>query len=1060
MKTFGIILLIMLVIFGLGAKAFLDHASPEHEHSYGEWTTKTPATCTEAGVEHRVCECNDEETREIPATGHTYGEWETKTPANCTDAEVEARKCACGAEETREGDAANGHNFTEQVATEEYLATANCGAKATYYVSCACGAKGEETFEHGDVLPHNYYVAEVFMPSCTEGGYSTYKCRTCDDSYVGDELPANGHTYGAIVTAPTCTEKGNTRYQCTCGDYYIADEVAALGHNMVAMSDDTHHWTECDRYCCPEATEKVAHSASAISASYNGDAMQHVVAEAKDFTVTGTCACGKEFAVTEGIEVVNGTLVLGENTVTVKVGDASADVIINAAKFYQAVDGKIVADTHINSGNNGTSYGDRTELYIYNTGMYRVFFRFNFTNALNSQYYAEFGDEAVVQFTFTVTNGVDLTGLPVTFKSYLTSEVRSNADFSKLTWGNYNTTYTLGWGKDEDPNNTVSLLSGETVGNRATYADGKLVITVTLRELDGCIDENGNAIFVLLTTQSTVKPYIASMENTEYDIPAVQVIFSEDHTHAFVEKVVDDKYLVSSNCGEKAKYYVSCSCGEAGTKTFEHGEVIEHNYSDWTETQAPTCTVEGVQIKTCGNCGDTQTEAIPVIEHSYSAVVTPPTCTAEGYTTHTCSCGDTYTDNVVGKLPHTYGDWLHDESYHWQACSCGDVANKATHAGGEATETEQAVCDTCKQPYGGLASHVHNYNTEVTEPTCTAEGYTTYTCACGSTYTDNVVDAKGHSFGDWATKTPADCLNAEVEVRSCACGAEETQTGDAALNHNMETKFDETNHWTECSRCDEATEPVAHFGGTATETEKAICEDCGQPYGELKPAEKKEYAINGSVVYDTDINSGSKTKDRSQNVQIYLCSSSARGVVVINLKDIIDSEDFETFKSEGKFHITFTIAGNESDINNTKFMLQVANPTYTAKDGTTKYTASIPASAINWNSIHTADGDYYDALYLGDMHYIVGNKDSGKLLTQTDKVVYTQGANGEAGTVTYELTYDDIKDYICMDKDSEYYGQVVFKIRAKGSVDKASSTLYYASCETATPPTVKFVYEK
>ena len=54
MKTFGIILLIMLVIFGLGAKAFLDHASPEHEHSYGEWTTKTPATCTEAGVEVRV----------------------------------------------------------------------------------------------------------------------------------------------------------------------------------------------------------------------------------------------------------------------------------------------------------------------------------------------------------------------------------------------------------------------------------------------------------------------------------------------------------------------------------------------------------------------------------------------------------------------------------------------------------------------------------------------------------------------------------------------------------------------------------------------------------------------------------------------------------------------------------------------------------------------------------------------------------------------------------------------------------------------------------------------
>ena len=44
-------------------------------HSYGEWTTVQPATCTEAGLEQRVC-ANDEshkETRPVNATGHTYG---------------------------------------------------------------------------------------------------------------------------------------------------------------------------------------------------------------------------------------------------------------------------------------------------------------------------------------------------------------------------------------------------------------------------------------------------------------------------------------------------------------------------------------------------------------------------------------------------------------------------------------------------------------------------------------------------------------------------------------------------------------------------------------------------------------------------------------------------------------------------------------------------------------------------------------------------------------------------------------------------------------------------
>ena len=963
MKTFGIILLIMLVIFGLGAKAFLDHASPEHEHehTYSEWETKTSATCTEAGVEVGLCEvCFAEETREIPATGHTYGEWETKTPANCTDAEVEVRKCACGAEETREGDAALGHNFTEQVATEEYLATANCGAKATYYLSCACGAKGEETFEHGDVLPHNYYVAEVFMPNCTEGGYSTYKCRTCDDSYVGDELPANGHTYGAIVTEPKCTEAGYTRYQCTCGDYYIADEVAALGHNMVAMSDDTHHWTECDRYCCPEATEKVAHTASAISAIYNGDAMQHVVAEAKDFTVTGTCACGKEFAITEGIEVVNGTLVLGENTVTVKVGDASADVAINATEFYKAVSGTIVADTHINSGSNGASYGDRTELYIYDTGMYRVFFRFNFTDALNSQYYAEFGDEAVVQFTFTVTNGVDLTGLPITFKSYLTSEVRSNADFSQLTWGNYNNKYTLGWGKDEDPNNTVSLLAKETVGDRAIYADGKLVITVTLRELEGCIDENGNAIFVLLTAQKNVKPYVASMENTEFDIPAVKVIYSENHAHAYIEQVVDEKYLASANCEEQAKYYVSCSCGEAGTVTFAHGEVIGHSFGEW-------------ETKTPANCLDAEVEI------------------------RTCHCGAEETQTGDAALNHNM-ETKFDETNHWTECSrCDEATEPVAHFGGEATETEQATCEGCGQKYGGLASHVHQ-------------------------------------FGDWQTRTEATCTDAEVEFRKCTCGAEETQTGDAALNHNMETKFDADKHWTECSRCNEATEHVAHFGGEATETEKAVCEGCGQSYGELKPAPKQEYTISGTIVEDTYVASDSGTAKKTD----YSTSKDALGIgskyyrayFKFNISDAINSADFDPNSADAKIQFVFTLAKGALD-NTTEFTFGIFTPGAGVSD--------VAFSDLIWNNVSPSTGTaLYPNLKWDKAHNLINTKANDEHVTI------------DGNTVTLTFNYSDIADYV------DANGNLIVTLRT------STTGVSIASMENTTYaiPAIKYVYEK
>lgn len=46
--------------------------------------------------------------------------------------------------------------------------------------------------------------------------------------------PAHEHNYVAVVTAPTCTEKGYTTYTCSiCGDSYTADETAALNHNFV-----------------------------------------------------------------------------------------------------------------------------------------------------------------------------------------------------------------------------------------------------------------------------------------------------------------------------------------------------------------------------------------------------------------------------------------------------------------------------------------------------------------------------------------------------------------------------------------------------------------------------------------------------------------------------------------------------------------------------------------------------------------------------------------------------------------------------------------------------------
>jgi len=41
--------------------------------------------------------------------------------------------------------------------------------------------------------------------------------------------------------------------------------------------------------------------------------------------------------------------------------------------------------------------------------------------------------------------------------------------------------------------------------------------------------------------------------------------------------------------------------------------------------------------------------------------------------------------------------------------------------------------------------HEHNYTTTKTQPTCTAKGFTTYTCECGDSYIDEYVESLGHT---------------------------------------------------------------------------------------------------------------------------------------------------------------------------------------------------------------------------------------------------------------------------------------------------------------------------
>lgn len=110
--------------------------------------------------------------------------------------------------------------------------------------------------------------------------------------------------------------------------------------------------------------------------------------------------------------------------------------------------------------------------------------------------------------------------------------------------------------------------------------------------------------------------------------------------------------------------------------------------------------------------------------------------------------------------------------------------------------------------YKTVPDCVHTYQTTVTPPTCTEQGYTAHTCTlCGSRYLDSYVPAAGHSYSGWYTVEEATCTSDGQERRDCAaCGFCETVTV-TALGHSFESVFIEPTCTTPggsmriCSRC-------------------------------------------------------------------------------------------------------------------------------------------------------------------------------------------------------------------------------------------------------------------
>ena len=675
-------------------------------------------SCNSDGTSLNTCVCGDFEYKTIPATEeHDLVPGETIDPT-CIEDGYTIYVCAtCGIKQNKDIVLTSGHAYTNWVNTTDPTCVLS-GEKTRTCETCS-NTETEEVPATG----HSYNKV-VTAPTCTEAGYTTYTCH-CGDTYKDNEVAALGHSYGdwnqkvaptctdkgteekicatcgntetqevsatghsyeETVIPPTCTEAGYTTYTCHCGDTYTADEVAALRHsygdwNQIVDPSCLDKGTK--QRVCATCGNKETEEVSATGHSYEETVIPPTCTEA-GYT-TYTCHCGDVY---------------------------TADEVEALGHSYGKWNQK-VAPTCTDKGTEERTCGvcgdvEKQDVSATGHSYNKTVVDPTCTEKGYTKYTCHCGDtykEDIVAtgHSYAYVNKKDPTCTEAGYEAYEYCKVCTYTTYKEIaaTGHSYSsdvtaptctdkgyTTYkcTCGYGYTADE---VSALGH-------TFSDW----TQTKAPTCSVKGEESRSCGVCGKNETREVATIA-------------------HTY--------DKTVTAPTCTDKGYTTYKCTCGYGYTA--DEVSALGHTFSDWTQTKAPTCSVKGEESRSCGVCGKNETREVATIAHRYSSEVTAPTCTTKGYTTYKCACGYSYTADEVPANGHNYSAWTQTKA---PTCSVkGEESRSCTVCG--KNETKE------------VATIAHTYSSEVTAPTCTDKGYTTYKCVCGYSYTADVVVALGHA---------------------------------------------------------------------------------------------------------------------------------------------------------------------------------------------------------------------------------------------------------------------------------------------------------------------------
>ncbi len=372
-----------------------------------------------------------------------------------------------------------------------------------------------------------------------------------------------------------------------------------------------------------------------------------------------------------------------------------------------------------------------------------------------------------------------------------------------------------------------------------------------------------------------------------YNVPAKD---STDHWNkCFGCEAIDTKIKHSGEDDGNCTTEVKCTCGTVLTEamddhSFDHACDTDCNTPGCTHTRTITHTPETddgscLTAIRCSVCQVITTEARPAHTGGEPTCTEPAVCTV---------CGSHY-----GKATgHDYSVPTYDEVAHWTKCSACDAITKKVahseiddgdclsaivcscgytvleardaHTGGEATCASKAECEICGTPYGEQPDH-----------TFTLPGRDDTHHWTGCRDCDAVTDKalhEGEDDGSCLTALVCSCGHVIAEARdahegghaTCSekakceiCGTPWGELGD----HNyIIPGGDDTHHWMACEGCDATGEKTPHSGEDDGDCTTAVTCSCGHVItaakdahagGEATCTERAECAICGTAYGDT-----------------------------------------------------------------------------------------------------------------------------------------------------------------------------------------------------------------